>query len=152
MDASQLTIIADFCQAAVMPICMVAYIPQWATMIRNKSSKDISLQAELTWAIGSLFASFYALVQVLAHGTGYALLCSTLLNLSCLIITICFMLYYRWQPKAEAKVVHSEIDNNLISDSETELCILNQTNNYDHSAHSRVFHAQDVLVHRNLNL
>jgi hypothetical protein len=87
--------IANLCQAVVMPICLSAYIPQWITLLRNRSSSDISLKAELLWAGGSLLSVFYALVQVLEFDTGYALLFTSLVNLLCLAATISLICYYR---------------------------------------------------------
>ena len=101
MELLQLSTIADCCQAAVMPICLTAYIPQWLTLMRNRSSADVSLRAELLWLLGSCFGVFYAGTQVLINGSGVALLCSALLNLCCLLITSCLVVYYRRQPVRE---------------------------------------------------
>lgn len=107
--------VANLCQAVVMPICLSAYVPQWITLLRNRSSEDISLKAEMLWAGGSLLSVFYALVQVLEFGTGYALLFSSLVNLLCLSVTIVLICYYRARPDCLVEPIESAITNNQSS-------------------------------------
>jgi hypothetical protein len=66
----------------------------------------------MLWAGGSLLSVFYAMVQVLEFGTGYALLFSSLVNLLCLSVTIVLICYYRARTYDLVEPIGSAITNN----------------------------------------
>lgn len=104
-----LTVVADICEFAVMPLCVAGYVPLVRTIVRNKSSADISFRAIFLWALSAVLGTFYAAVQVWVYGTGQALLYGSVLNLACLIVTGGFVLAYR-------KPVPAAVDGNSFSD------------------------------------
>jgi len=95
MTSETLIITADICQSVTVLICLLAYIPQWITLIRNKSSKNISLQSWCLWVCSSLLGFFYANVQYMVYGTGFTLVTTTTANLIFIILTIGLIVHYR---------------------------------------------------------
>ncbi|WP_373973739.1 PQ-loop domain-containing transporter [Chitinibacter sp. SCUT-21] len=89
---------ATLLQASVGILSMLAYLPQWKTLYQTKSSRNIALSSWAIWTASSVIASVYALVQVLEHGRGWALVFSATSNLLFVIITLLLIAKYR-QPK-----------------------------------------------------
>ena len=98
----------EICQALITPICIWAYVPQWRTLIRRKSSDDISLGSELLWGFASCLSLTYATINYLSFGSGIALLCTTVVNIACLGVTIGLISRYRRQPARPAPVLKFE--------------------------------------------
>lgn len=90
---------ATYLQASVGVLSLLAYLPQWKTIYQNKSSENIALSSWATWTASSVIASLYALVQVLEHGRGWALVFSASSNLVFVLITLALIAKYR-QPVA----------------------------------------------------
>lgn len=86
---------ATFLQASVGVLSLIAYLPQWKLMYAAKSSRNVSLSSWAIWSISSVIATFYALVQVLANGRGWALVFSAGSNLLFVLITLCLIAKYR---------------------------------------------------------
>jgi uncharacterized protein with PQ loop repeat len=97
---------ATYLQFSVGFLSLLAYVPQWKLMYTSKSSSNVSLGSWAIWSISSLIATFYALVQVLANGRGWALVFSASSNLVFVIITLCLIAKYR-APKTSAPFVMS---------------------------------------------
>jgi len=95
---------ASYLQFFVGLLSLLAYIPQWKLMYSAKSSRNVSLGSWAIWSISSLIATFYALVQVLANGRGWALVFSASSNLLFVIVTLCLIAKYR-TPKSPAPFV-----------------------------------------------
>ena len=93
--ASTLSIAANIAQLTSMPICLAAYVPQWVTMVRNRSSDDVSLNAYLIWIFSASLGLFYSIVQLAETGSGSALLITTVVNFICLVITAVMIAWYR---------------------------------------------------------
>ena len=86
---------ATVLQAGVGVLSLLAYLPQWRTLWRSRSSADIALSSWAVWTLSSLIATFYALVQVLAHGRGWALVFSASSNLLFVLITLWLIARFR---------------------------------------------------------
>ncbi|MBM5570583.1 MULTISPECIES: PQ-loop domain-containing transporter [Deefgea] len=95
---------ASYLQFCVGLLSLLAYIPQWKLMYSTKSSRNVSLGSWAIWSISSLIATFYALVQVVANGRGWALVFSASSNLLFVIVTLCLIAKYR-TPKSPAPFV-----------------------------------------------
>ena len=86
---------ANACQLAAPFISLVAYFPQWLKLFRTKSSASISIRSWCGWIISSVFALFYAVVQLLLNGNGWALVVSTVLALIFVAFTLFLAVKYR---------------------------------------------------------
>lgn len=95
MNNDTITLAANIMQLTVALLSLIAYLPQWVKLMKTKSSRDISLPAWLLWTTSSLFAVFYAVVQVVSYGVGWALLISSLLSLGFVMFTVSLIIFYR---------------------------------------------------------
>lgn len=95
---------ATYLQFCVGFLSLLAYIPQWKLMYTSKSSSNVSLGSWAIWSISSLIATFYALVQVMANGRGWALVFSASSNLLFVIVTLTLIAKYR-APKTASPFV-----------------------------------------------
>lgn len=95
---------ATYLQFSVGFLSLLAYLPQWKLIYSAKSSRNVSLGSWAIWSVSSLIATFYALVQVLANGRGWALVFSASSNLLFVIITLCLIAKYR-APKTSTPFV-----------------------------------------------
>jgi uncharacterized protein with PQ loop repeat len=86
---------ADACQFAVPFISLSAYLPQWTRIVRTRSSAAISARSWAAWSFSSAFALFYAVVQLLRNGTGWALVLATSLGLVFVLFTLYLVLRFR---------------------------------------------------------
>lgn len=86
---------AAIAQMCVFPISLAAYIPHWLTMIRNKSSEDVSLAAQVIWTFGSVLALVYPISMFLNNGVGLPIVMTASLNLVCAICTTILIAAYR---------------------------------------------------------
>ncbi|NLE68102.1 MAG: PQ-loop repeat-containing protein [Lentisphaerae bacterium] len=91
------TIIAasNICQAAVPLISLLAYVPQWAKLLRTKSSASISMRSWCAWTVSGSFALFYAVTQLLLNGRGWALVLSSSLGLAFVLCTLFLVVRFR---------------------------------------------------------
>jgi len=87
--------LAGLLQSLVPLIALTAYIPQWRTFMRNKSSANVSLSAWGIWCAGNLINLFYAIVQYRVTGFGVSLVISTVCILLFMLINMAFIFYYR---------------------------------------------------------
>jgi uncharacterized protein with PQ loop repeat len=99
---NELITLANVMQLSVVGLSLLAYIPQWQKLIKTKSSSDISLSAWLLWTLSSVFAVFYAAVQLFAYDTGWALLVSALISLGFVAFTVVLIVRYRDKPNRPA--------------------------------------------------
>lgn len=90
-----ITTTANVLQVSVAFLSLVAYIPQWLKLMRKKSSADISLRSWILWTLSSLFAVFYAVVQLYNFGSGWALIISSVLSLAFVVYTVILIVWYR---------------------------------------------------------
>lgn len=97
---------ATILQASVGVLSLIAYVPQWKTLAASKSSQNIALSSWAIWTISSMIATLYAVVQVLAHGRGWALVFSASTNLLFVLITVALIAKYR-QPAAKMVALSS---------------------------------------------
>lgn len=95
--------LSDFCQSFTVLISLSAYLPQWQQMYKNKSSQNISLSAWIIWSISACLSLFYAVVQLTAHGTAYALVFSSTMSLLFIAATVILIVRYRHMEKGAAK-------------------------------------------------
>ena len=86
---------AAIAQMCVFPISLAAYIPHWLTMVRNKSSDDVSLAAQVIWTFGSVLALVYPVSMFLNNGFGLPIVMTASLNLVCAICTTVLIAAYR---------------------------------------------------------
>ena len=86
---------ANVCQIAVPFIALSAYLPQWIKLCRTRASADISLRSWCLWTVSSLFALFYATVQLLLNGRGWPLIVSSVIGLGAILLTVFLILRYR---------------------------------------------------------
>jgi uncharacterized protein with PQ loop repeat len=91
---------ANILQLAVPAIALVAYVPQWVKICHTRSSVDISLRAWCLWTVSSVFALYYAVVQLLQHGQGWPLVVSAAIGLSAVLLTVVLVLRYRPRRKS----------------------------------------------------
>jgi uncharacterized protein with PQ loop repeat len=94
MPAESVVQAANVCQLAAPFISLVAYFPQWTKLFRTKSSESISIRSWCGWGVSSVFALFYAVVQLLLNGNGWALVISTLLALIFVAFTLFLVVKY----------------------------------------------------------
>jgi uncharacterized protein with PQ loop repeat len=80
-------IIANVCQGAVVPVCLIGYVPQWRTILRNKSSRNVSLSSQLLWGFATVLSIVYAALQYSEFGACSVLLASSCINLICQCFT-----------------------------------------------------------------
>ena len=95
MPSQTIVTAADICQATVPLISLLAYVPQWSKLFRNKSSASISLRSWCAWTVSSSFALFYALTQLVLNGRGWALVLSAGLSLAFVIFTLLLVIKFR---------------------------------------------------------
>lgn len=86
---------ANICQAAVPLISLLAYLPQWAKLLRTKSSASISTRSWCAWTVSGAFALFYAVTQLLLNGRGWALVLSSSLGLAFVLCTLFLVIRFR---------------------------------------------------------
>lgn len=98
---------ATVLQASVGVLSLLAYIPQWKTLYRNKSSANIALSSWAIWTASSVIASLYALVQVLENGRGWALVFSASSNLLFVLITLALIAKYRQRSTHEITLLNA---------------------------------------------
>ncbi|MBE9609022.1 PQ-loop domain-containing transporter [Chitinilyticum piscinae] len=84
-----------YLQATVGVLSLLAYLPQWRTLLRTRSSANIALGSWAVWSLSSLIATVYAVVQLLLHGTGWALVFSASSNLLFVLVTVMLIARFR---------------------------------------------------------
>ncbi len=89
-------------QAAVPFLSLVAYVPQWIKICRTRTSGAISLRSWLIWTLSSVLALFYAVVQLLLNGRGWALVFATASGLAFVVTTLLLVIWFR--PKGPGAV------------------------------------------------
>jgi uncharacterized protein with PQ loop repeat len=92
---------ANVCQTVIPLISLMAYLPQWGKIWSTQSSIGVSLRAWCIWTVSSSFAVFYALVQLVLNGRGWALVASSLVTLVFVLATV--VLVVRFRPGAETR-------------------------------------------------
>ena len=95
MSQSALTIAASTCQCLTIACSLCAYVPQWTTLYRRKSSDDISLKAWFLWITCTLLGLFYALSTYFTSGVGLALVFTDVTSICFIAVTIGMILRYR---------------------------------------------------------
>jgi len=98
METAVFVSLGDLCQQFTILIAFIAYVPQWRSLLKKRSSYHVSLQAWTLWTVSGALALIYAIVQNIAHGMAGALLLSTTANFLCLIITISLIVLFRKSP------------------------------------------------------
>lgn len=98
MPSETVVTMANICQAAVPLLSLLAYIPQWAKVLRTKSSASISTRAWCIWTVSSAFALFYAVTQFILNGRGWALIISASLGLAFVVCTLFLVVWFRRGP------------------------------------------------------
>ena len=94
---------ANVCQSLVPFIAVSAYLPQWGKLRRTRSTEGVSLRSWLMWSLSSLFALFYAVVQLLLTGRGWPLVISSLLSAVFVLATVGLILRARRWMAAESR-------------------------------------------------
>jgi uncharacterized protein with PQ loop repeat len=87
--------LADLAQSITIVLSLTAYIPQWITMAKNKSSENISLSTWMLWFSSASMSWFYAFVQYTAKGNCFMLLASTTISVSLIVVTMYLIHKYR---------------------------------------------------------
>ena len=100
MPTESVVAAADICQSVVPVISLMAYLPQWRKLVRTKSSAAISLRSWAVWCVSSSFAVFYAVVQLMLNGRGWALVASSSLGFTFVVATLALSVHYRPRPVA----------------------------------------------------
>jgi uncharacterized protein with PQ loop repeat len=95
MPSETIIATANICQAAVPLISLLAYVPQWAKLLRTKSSASISTRSWCAWTVSGAFAMFYAVTQLLLNGSGWALVVSSSLGLAFVLCTLFLVIRFR---------------------------------------------------------
>jgi uncharacterized protein with PQ loop repeat len=95
MSYQDLIPISNICQSSIVFIGLMAYIPQWITIYRRKSSRNISIYSWVLWSLASVFAVFYAVVQFKVYGTGTALVFTSTASLCFVFVTVVLIYCYR---------------------------------------------------------
>jgi len=93
--------VADFGQSLTLALALCAYVPQWLTLYRNRSSDNMSLKAWCMWLFSGFLTWFYAFVHFTAHGTHFVLLITSSAAVLFMAATIALILRYRKDPKEE---------------------------------------------------
>ena len=107
MPAESVVAAANICQTMVPMISLLAYVPQWAKVLRTRSSASISVRSWCAWTISSAFALFYAVIQLLLNGRGWALVLSTSLGLAFVLCTLFLVIRFRHRPAVESSSAKS---------------------------------------------
>lgn len=128
MSEQYLIAISNFGQSITIFVTLVAYIPQWRTFYKNKSSENISVKSWLLWLLTCMLAVFYAFVQVKVHHTGHALLVSSSVSLIFVATTIVLILRFRPARQVEREASEQGIDLQLssLSCNDETVQVLNQ--------------------------
>ncbi len=87
--------IAGALQSCVPFLSLTAYIPQWRTLLRSRSSQNVSLTAWIIWTITSAIALLYAAASYAVTGRGLPLVFST--TLLFLFCEFTLLLVYRFR-------------------------------------------------------
>jgi uncharacterized protein with PQ loop repeat len=95
MPSESIVVAANIGQAVVPLISLMAYIPQWAKIWRTRSSASISARAWAAWTVSGTLAVFYAITQLLLNGHGWALVLSTSMGLTFVLVTLAMVLRFR---------------------------------------------------------
>jgi uncharacterized protein with PQ loop repeat len=96
MSLEVLVPISNVLQSLIVLVMLSAFVPQWITIVRNRSSQNISAASWLMYFASSIFALFYAVVQFAATGTGHALVATTTVSFFCNLYSV--YLVYRFRP------------------------------------------------------
>jgi len=115
MEHSLLVSIGDACQLATIPLTMVAYVPQWLKLYKNKSSGDFSPCAWSLWAVSCFLALIYALIQNVENGGGAPLIWSCAATLLFMCTTIGMVLWYRPSGKGRRRSIGADLSLSLIT-------------------------------------
>lgn len=90
--------VAGLLQSCVPVLSLTAYVPQWRTLLRSRSSENVSLTAWLMWTLTSAIALFYAAASYAVTGRGLPLVFST--TLLFLFCEFTLFLVYRYRTPA----------------------------------------------------
>ena len=120
-DNTTLALVASTCQCLTIVCSLCAYIPQWRTLHRRKSSDDISLKSWLLWIGCALLGTFYSVTTYLMTGVGIALVCTDIAALCFITITISMILKYRNVRTDTHSDLREPIDRIVASAGEIEL-------------------------------
>jgi len=110
MDSIILSV-ADACQVLTFGIAFLGFIPQWSSILRNKSAKDVSLKSWLIWSICWTLSLFYAWSYFLLAGTGWALALTSSLSSICTFSTLYLIFIYQRKEKISASESTEVRDN-----------------------------------------
>lgn len=94
---------ANICQSLVPFIAMSAYLPQWGKLWARRATGGVSLRSWLMWSVSSLFALFYAVVQLVLNGRGWPLVASTFISVTFVLVTVGLILRARRGDAAERR-------------------------------------------------
>ena len=99
MVSEQWLSLANFAQSITIAISLAAYLPQWMTLRRKRSSENISLSSWSLWLVSSLCSLSYAATQLLVYGTGQVLVVTSVLSV--LFIAVTLGLIFLYSPKRD---------------------------------------------------
>ena len=98
MAADSLLITAGILQSCIPLLSLSAYVPQWRTLLRSRSSANVSCTAWLIWTLSSAIALFYAVANCLALHTGLPLVFSTSVMFVFCLFTLVLVYRFRTPP------------------------------------------------------
>jgi uncharacterized protein with PQ loop repeat len=95
MSFDTLITVSNVLQSSIVLVMLSAFVPQWITIHRNRSSQNISKTSWFMYFTASIFALFYAVVQYIATGSGQALVATTVVSFICNLYSV--HLVYRFR-------------------------------------------------------
>ena len=116
MVSESVRIAADVGEAVTMVVALSAYIPQWITLFRNKSSENISSSTWMIWSFSATLSFFYAVVQYLINPATIVLLVSTAGGFLFNAITFAAVVYYRKHPTQNQHQENLAVEIEVIAD------------------------------------
>ncbi|MEY3775602.1 MAG: hypothetical protein RLZZ129_2382 [Verrucomicrobiota bacterium] len=90
--------LANFLQITIPVMSLLAYLPQWTKLRESRDSGAISTRAWALWTLAAVFAMYYAVVQLLLNGRGWALVISSGAGLLFVTVTLALVLRFRRRP------------------------------------------------------
>ena len=95
MQYFSFSVFADLCQASTIFLSLIAYLPQWSTILKRRSSEHVALWAWILWLGSSGLSLVYAFLLNYLEETARLLLITSTFNVCFLLFTLALILRFR---------------------------------------------------------
>lgn len=109
MSQEFLVNVSNYAQMLCGVLALIAFVPQWKTILISKSSSNISLSSWCLWSFCTSITFFYSVVHYRVSGETFALMISTGFNVIFSVITLILIVYYRRAQSHGTSVAHPSL-------------------------------------------